>query len=173
VVSQEYAKALYELSVEEKCLEDTREQLRAVYKTAYKDSDCYEVMTSLFISKDEKKKIITNVFKNIISETLLDFLYVLIDHNRFNLLRDIRKEFDKFIREENKILMVQVKSVKPLSEEEIDNVRKALKHKYTKQTLEIENVIDEDILGGFQIIVEDEVIDYTLKSGLLRLKESI
>jgi F0F1-type ATP synthase delta subunit len=69
--------------------------------------------------------------------------------------------------------MIQVKSVKPLSEKEIDNVRKALKHKYTKYTLEIENVIDEDILGGFQIIVDDEVIDYTLKSGLLRLKESI
>jgi F-type H+-transporting ATPase subunit delta len=130
-------------------------------------------MTSPFFSKDEKKKIITNVFKKIISETLLNFLYVLIDHNRFNLLRDIRKEFDKFIREENKILMIQVKSVKPLSEKEIDNVRKALKHKYTKYTLEIENVIDEDILGGFQIIVDDEVIDYTLKSGLLRLKESI
>ena len=98
---------------------------------------------------------------------------MLIDHDRFSLLRQIRKEFEKNIREENKILKVVVKSVRALTQEELESIRASLKHKYVKETLEIENIIDEDILGGLQVIIDDEVIDYTLKASLKRLKESI
>ena len=173
MVSAEYAKALYELSVEEKNVTNMQEELTAVYRTAYKDSDCYNVMTSPFIAKKNKKEILDNVYKGKISDTLLKFLYVLIDHGRFSLLRQIRKEFEKNIREENKILKVVVKSVRALTQEELESIRASLKHKYVKETLEIENIIDEDILGGLQVIIDDEVIDYTLKASLKRLKESI
>ena len=119
------------------------------------------------MGKDKK-----NIYGNF-SSLLIDFLFVLIDNNRFGKIKEIYIEYKHLIRYSSNILKVEVRSISELSEEQISVIEKALKHKYSDQTLDIRNIIDEDLIGGFQITVDDEVVDLSLKASLKRLKESI
>lgn len=172
MVELEYAKALFELSEEKGITKEVKDEFRATYKTATADSDFMSVMTSPFILKEEKKKLIKNIYGNF-SSLLIDFLYVLVDNDRFGKVKEIYIEYKHLIRSSSNILKVEVKSTKELTQEQINIIEKALKHKYTDQTLEIRNIIDKELLGGFQITVDDEVVDLSLKASLKRLKESI
>ena len=86
MVEQEYAKALFELAQEAGKLELFVDYFTAVVETVKKDF--YKVLTSPVIENKEKKEIIKNVYHSFDKE-FLNFLYVLIDHNRISRINTI------------------------------------------------------------------------------------
>ena len=63
-----------------------------------------------------------------------------------------------------------VKTTVPLTEEEFNKLVKTLEEKYNKHII-LEQVIDESILGGIYVRINNDVIDGTVKSKLNELKE--
>ena len=63
-----------------------------------------------------------------------------------------------------------VKTTIPLTEEEFSNLVSTLENKYKKHVI-LKQVIDEKILGGIYVRVNNDVIDGTVKSKLDELKE--
>jgi F-type H+-transporting ATPase subunit delta len=130
------------------------------------------LFNSPFISDDEKNNLLNNVFKDI-DEDFLHFLFVLIKNQRFNLIEEIKDEFEKLYHENKNVVFVHVTSMEKLSKKQEDIIRKDLEKKYPDANLKIENEIDPDIIGGIKIIVNDESIDLSLRNYLSKLKESI
>lgn len=63
-----------------------------------------------------------------------------------------------------------VKTTVPLTQEEFNNLIKTLEEKYNKHII-LEQIIDENILGGIYVRVNNDVIDGTVKSKLDELKD--
>ena len=63
-----------------------------------------------------------------------------------------------------------VKTTVPLSKEEFEKLISTLEKKYNKNII-LEQIIDESILGGIYVRVNNDVIDGTVKSKLEELKE--
>ena len=59
-----------------------------------------------------------------------------------------------------------------LEDDQIESLKDKLTIKY-KHKIEIENVIDPTIVGGMRLIVNNEIMDYSLKSQLNNLKSYI
>ena len=96
MVEQEYAKALYEISLEENKTKEFKEYFNAIKDTL--EDDFLTLIASPAIIKEEKKKMVANIYHSF-DETFINFLYVLIDHNRFNMIVAISKQYDKLILE--------------------------------------------------------------------------
>lgn len=170
MVEAEYAKAIYELALEENKVNKVLDCFNAVIKTM-KD-DFMNIMVSPYIHKSEKKDIISKVYKSL-DMTFINFLYVLIDHNRFIKLEEIYEKFNEIFLENKNIVRIQIVSVKELTKNQIKNLEDSLKQKYVNKKLELENIVDPNIIGGIQILSNGESVDLSLKTALTKIKESL
>jgi len=173
VVESEYAKALYEIALENKKEELYRDYFRTLMTLYFSEEDFKKLLNSPFVDKDEKKKIITNTFSKVFDLDFLNFLYVVIDHNRTNILVDIKDEYKKLVLNSSGIVRIYVTSAKELSKKELNDIEKSLKDKYAGKKLELRNEVDEALIGGVQIRAFDESIDLSAKSSLEKLKSAL
>ena len=171
MVELEYAKAIYDLAKEENKLEKINECL-IIVNESIKNNEFIDLIESPKLTKEEKKKIITNVYAKL-EPLFLDFLYVLIDNNRFKLINGILNEFNKLVQEEHNILHIEAFSVKPLTKSQLDNLKEALAYYYKDKTLEIENIVNPDLIGGIRIECNGETLDMTLKNTLVKMREML
>lgn len=171
MVEAEYAKALYELAIEEKKVDLFWDYFIALDKTN-DDPDFKKIMSSPIIESKEKKEIIKKVYYKL-DETFLNFLYVLTDHNHFNLCDKIGHEYRKLVRLDKNIMFIDVISANDLTKAQEDKIVKLLKAKYSDKTLQFKYIVKPDLLGGIQIISNGVSIDMSLKAALDRIKEEL
>ena len=170
MVENEYARAVYELALEEKKTKEFKEYFNALVETL--TDDYLSVISSPFIIKEEKKKMIDKIYHSF-DKTFIHFLYVLIDHNRFNKIERIKKEYDKLMLEYENVLQIKIVSAEELSNEQLGKYKKQFEEKYIGKTIEIVNKVKKELIGGIQVIIDDEAIDASVKNALGMLKESI
>ena len=171
MIEREYAKALWELALEENKSKLFRDYFAAT-KACLKNNDFISIMTSPIIDKAEKKKIIKKVL-NKFDETFINFLYVLIDHNRFLMLDDIGHQYRKYYRVSKNIIVVDVYSSKELKEKQLKDLKDALEQKYEGKTIEMKFTIVPELIGGVRLVTNGESIDLNVKNSLDRLKEAM
>ena len=172
MVGNEYAKAIYELAHENNKIKVFSDCFLTVYETAFNNKEFMEIMTSPIINKQEKKDVIKKVY-NSLDEEFIRFLYVIIDHNRFSLLKEIYDEYEAFVLSDKNIIKAQVFSASELNDKQLSDVIKALEAKYNNKKIEVENIINPELIGGLRILVNNESVDLSLKNSLTKLMESI
>ncbi len=77
---------------------------------------------------------------------------------------------EKIYLEKNNMVLVNVKTVIPLLEDERTELIKKLGNKYNKEII-LEEEIDKSILGGVYVRVGDDVLDGTLSTRLKDIKK--
>jgi F-type H+-transporting ATPase subunit delta len=171
VVEKEYAKALYELAKEQNSINTIEEELKAITNIC-KDEDTMKFFTSPSIQIEDKKKVVIKSFKDF-NETLINFIFVLLDNRRFNLLDSIYNELKKIILEEKEIISIKLISAKKLDKNQIDKLTLSIRLRFNNKKLIIENIVDESLIGGIKILANDIEIDLSTKNSILELKESL
>lgn len=130
------------------------------------------LLTSEFISREDKLGIIERIVQPRASELLTSFLRVLARHERLNLLPVILQEawleHERIAGQQR----VHVKSAVPLSEEKLGQIRDRLQDVLSAEPVLIP-VVDEDLLGGLLIQVGDTVYDGSLRTQLRNLRRRL
>lgn len=171
MVEAEYAKAIYELAKEEDKVDLFWDLFIALDKTN-DDPKFRQIMDSPTIDVEEKKQIISKIYHSF-DKSFLNFLYVTIDHNRFNLCDEIGHEYRKLVRSEKNIMFIDVLSAKELTKLQHEKIISSLHRKYEGRELQFKFIVKPDLLGGIQIISNGVSIDLSLKSSLDRIKEEL
>ena len=171
MVEKEYAKALYELAKEQNIINIIEEELKAITNIC-KDGDTMKFFTSPSIQVEDKKKVVLKSFKGF-NETLVDFIFVLLDNRRFYLINSIYEEFKKIILEEKEIIAIKLISAKKLDNNQIDKITLSIRLRFNNKKLIVENIVDESLIGGIKILANDIEIDLSTKNSILELKESL
>ena len=172
MVGNEYAKAIYELAQENKKIKVFSECFMTVSETAIKNKQFMEIMTSPVITKREKKEIIKKIYASLDAD-FVNFLYVVIDHNRFSLLEEIYDNYENLILTDKNIIKAQVFSVKELTDAQMKEVISSLEKRYKDKKIEAENIINPELIGGISVLVNNESFDLSIKTNISKLKESI
>lgn len=169
-LDRRYALALYEVAEQKGKVQQYLQDLREICSLIDTNKEFYEVIKHPQISTKKKKRTFINIFKGHIDEELLSFLLILIEKDRILYLKEKLREMEKIDLERKNTLNGIVKTTVPLSEEEFNNLIATLEKKYNKH-ITLEQVIDESILGGIYVRINNDVIDGTVKSKLEELKE--
>jgi F-type H+-transporting ATPase subunit delta len=170
MTSHEYALALFQ-----SCTKSERAEVvdwfHLIEDIVDKTPDYIRLMTSPNITDEVKKTLLAEVFSDA-PKSLLYFLYVLVDQDRFAMLLDIASNYQEYIYEEDDVMVVDVITAKTLSEVKQTELTTALQSKFQKQIILVER-IQPSMIGGIRLEFQGKVIDQSIHTQVQRLQQSI
>lgn len=172
IIAQRYSQALMELAEEDLTKEDIFSQISDIQTSVNNSEDLQKIMFSPVVSDDEKKNLVTNIFSKTINQTILNFLKLLIDKDRFNIFNSIVKEYRSEINKEKGLLDIKVTSAIELNDNEKAMVKVKLEKTLNKK-IELEWGVNSDIIGGLIFETNDNIIDCSLQHKLQEIKKEI
>lgn len=170
--AKEYAKALYELAISSKALEEVKNNYDALINGIKENEEYMKVLTYPKISKANKKKSIYEVCKSM-NNVFIDFLYVLIDNNRINNIKEIHEEFINIIDQNNNVVYAEVITASELNKSQLGLLANNLSKYFSNKKVVINEVIDESLIGGIKVLADGKLIDLSLTNRLESLMNQI
>lgn len=167
-----YATALFSVATQENMEQQMLNELVSLSEIFENNTDYLKLMDSPIVVHEKKIALLQEVFGNSICLYNLNLLQILVDNLRFNLICPIVGEFKALYNEKNNIISVTALTATAIS----DNLKDKLKAKIEKITNKTANMrfeIDEKILGGVKVKINNSEIDGTVLSNLNNLKEAI
>ena len=171
-VAMRYAKALFPVANEQGEAEEVLNDLTNIIKLLDISTDLRLLIHSPVITQTKKKRIFEEIFKNKVTPVTYNFLQILIDKGRENLLRSIRYCYNNIYNQHNKRISCQIISARELDEKSKDNIVKFVEN-HTKLTAVPEYFLEADLLGGMKIKINNWVYDSTVKNKLKALKRTL
>ena len=167
-----YANAIFDIAKEDNKLEGILEDTNTLNEII-KTTDFYLLIKSSSIEKNIKKEIVKKTLNNKLQKIFIDFILLLIDKNRINLLDSINLEISRLIKEELLIGVVNITSCYELNENTKEKIRNSILKNSKYKTLEEKYFIDKRILGGLKIEINNYIYDDTIISKVTNLKKQL
>ena len=171
-VASRYAIARLSIAKEENKIKEYVEEVENLVIFFESNSDLLLLLKDFGLSKDEKKETLSLCFENKVSEYILNLFYVLIDNKRGGYILDVCNEFVRIGLNELNIKRGIVYSTIKLTSSQLKGMESKIS-KMLNANVTLRNVIDENLLGGFKVQVEDYILDDSMKNRLEKLKETI
>lgn len=166
LVSKTYGEALFELAMENGALDKTAEEARVVLEVMALNPDLSKVLNHPKVVKEEKVQLVEQCFKEHLSDTLVGFLTLVVQKDRYHELNAILQYFLDLVREEKKIGVAYVTSAVSLSEEQKKEIYDKLLQTTKYVAFEMHYSVDAGLIGGLVIRVGDKVVDSSIRTRL-------
>ncbi|MBQ9245011.1 MAG: ATP synthase F1 subunit delta [Candidatus Gastranaerophilales bacterium] len=172
-IAKRYAKSLIEIMLEsDNTQAEIREDLNNVKEILKNSPDLNSAMTNPVVSAYDKEQIISSVFERDTKETTRNFLKLLVEKNRFNLIFQIIDTFNEMLNKINNIVKVQVTGAIELEDNTKEEIQNKLKEKLNKE-IDISYKVDNSIIAGLIYKIEDDVLDTSFLHKLEELKKEL
>ena len=169
-VAKRYAEAIYKVSKEKNQVSEVYEALNLVMELYENNPDFKNFMLHPLIEKKEKKDFINKILSGL-EEQALEITDYLIDKQRMELIRSIVSEYLKIYYFENNEIEVKGIFSKALSDTQYSLLKEKLEKKVGKK-VDLKITVDENIIGGGIIKIEDEIIDGSIKRQIENIKNN-
>lgn len=169
-IDKNYAEAIFSLLKDKNLLEKSYEDIKSI-KEYFNDDELIKVLSSYFIDLDSKYKVIDNIFKNY-DKTLIDSIKLIIKKHRINKINTILSELITLMNQEFNYLEGIIFSVDKMDEKDIDRIEESLSKKYN-QKVSLVNKIDSSLIGGFKILIENNLYDYSIINSLNEMRNKL
>ncbi|MFP4198269.1 MAG: ATP synthase F1 subunit delta [Halanaerobium sp.] len=171
-VASKYSRALFELGQDHDNLLELKENLSEFWQLVEENEDLKELVFHQRIMPKDKKRIFEKIFAEELSQDILHFLFILIDKRREFFLESIIKEFNTLVDDAESVLHVEVTSAVELKSSMLEKLKEKLDSILDYNIL-IENKVDEEIIAGIVLKIEDYIIDGSLRYELNSLKQKL
>ncbi len=166
-----YADALLDVCAEENCLEEVYSQYRLLYEQLRMDREFERLLLENILSSEEKKDLVEKVLPEG-NPYLVSFLKTLADRGRMEEAEEMFRAFEEGYKEKNNILEAEAVTAVEMTEEQIEDVKKALGEKYGK-TIVLKTSVDPSILGGMVLYIGNTMLDASVKAKFEDLKKQL
>lgn len=171
-IARVYASSLIDIGQEKKILPDIEEEIKFIAGMITENKDFRQFLVSPGITKDAKKDFIEKVFKGKLSDSIVNFLKVLVDNDRQSAIVEIYEALEGFIDDVNNRQRVTIITSVDLDSSLKSKLAAKLKDVFKKEII-LKEEIDPSILGGIIIKVGDTVIDGSLAKDLRNIKNNL
>ena len=169
-LAKRYAAALLRVTDAEGTTADV-EQLLLALKDAYlADKGFRSLLAQPRVPKSLKKTLLRKAFEGRANPSFLDFLTLLVDKNRQDIIPDIADMFDRLADASKGVVRVKVRSWRPLSDAHRTSLQGKLE-RMTGKKIDLEAKADAALKGGMLVMVGDTVIDGSVAQRLKDLGE--
>jgi F-type H+-transporting ATPase subunit delta len=172
-IARRYAKALLLIGKEDGQTEQYRQELGGVAKLMIEQKMLADVVSNPLYNADERKRVFEGVLGKLeLSKVMSAFLMLLFEKGRIPFLVSINDFFQKLADELKGVARASLVLATELSAETIEKIRAALSKRTGKEViLEVEQ--DSGLIGGIVTKIGDLVLDGSIKTQLLNMKESL
>jgi F-type H+-transporting ATPase subunit delta len=171
--SLQYANALADIALAKGAAAAVTQQL-GEFTTAYAISaELRNFLNSPAVAKAEKRGVAEKIATRLgASKIVRNFLFVVIDHQRTQLLPEILKSFQEVVRQRQGIAEAEIVSPAVLSDDQKKTMTKTLEQ-LTGKKVEAKFALDPQLLGGVVVRVGDTIYDGSLRNRLNDLRERL
>lgn len=169
-ISKRYARAFFDIAGEEKKLEQYYDELHQFSSVIAQNKDLEGFLANPIFEQESKKKVLEKIIGKLsLSPMTINFLKLLIDKKRIDVLPDIETCYRQLMDETLRKVRVTVKTAFPLSGEMQSYITSSLK-KMTGRSVEVTVEDDKNLLGGIVIGVGDTLYDGSIKNQLNNMR---
>jgi F-type H+-transporting ATPase subunit delta len=169
-ISKRYARAFFEIAAEEKKLEQYYNELAQFSSIITQDKALREFLANPVFEQAVKKDVVEKIISKLkLSAMTINFLKLLVDKKRIEVLPDIEICYRQLMDEALKKVRVNLKTAFPLSREMQTYITSGLE-KITGRQVEMNVEKDPALLGGIVIGVDDTLYDGSIKNQLNNMR---
>lgn len=171
-VASRYAKALLELAVEKNQLEEVNRDVNQLLDIAAQNREIVLLFNSPIVNSDKKHNVLKALFEKSGNVITMSFFDIITRKNRSNNLINTAKEFKRQYNQHLGIQLAEVTTTFPITGELRNSFVEIVKEISGLDKVELIEKIDNSLIGGFVLKVNDKLLDDSLSGKLrnLRLK---
>ena len=183
--AQRYAKALFEIARDLHKDEEIEAELEALSDALKKEPSIVRALTNPSLKMEQKKQLLSRLYQPAppkaavplagepkVHEVILNFLLLLFEKNRFNLIHDIATEFKRIADEAQGQGVAVIRSAAPLTADAEKTIASRLE-KIAGYRITIQKIVDPKLIGGVMIRVKNKIIDDTVTTKLESFKKEL
>jgi F-type H+-transporting ATPase subunit delta len=169
-VAERYAKALFDLAVEENSVADIETGLRSFQSLIDESADLTRLVRSpVFSAGDQERAVSAILDKAGIGGVVANFIKVTAANRRLFIVPDAIRAFLELAARQRGETAGEVTSAEPLSESQLAALKAALKDSLGKDVA-LATHVDPALIGGMIVKVGSRMIDGSLRTKLNSLK---
>jgi F-type H+-transporting ATPase subunit delta len=172
-LSRRYARALVEISAEQKLVEQYGDELAQVSTTVSENDMLRLLLESPTLPVEKKSAIMGDLAEKMqLSIGMRHFIGLLVAKNRMKYIGLIESNYRQFADELSGLLRAKVSSAAELSAPELALIRQGLEGK-TGKRVELAVQVDPALLGGLKTEFAGKVYDGSIRTQLKRIEETL
>lgn len=172
-VETTYGDALLDLALEEGTLDALYEEAQTLVVALQENEDLIRLLAHPQIEKEEKKKIVENIFDGRASSAIVGLLVMLVEKDHGNKLVNVLQYFIRQVKREKNIGVASVTSAVALNDSQKQAIEKRLVETTDFDTMEISYIVDASLIGGLVIRIDDRVLDSSIKTKIEKMSKTL
>jgi len=168
----QYARALLELANESNQAEAIGHELDELGNIIASSKSLGSFLSDPGISASDRTELLNKVFKGKISPLIMNIMGVLNSKSRLGLLHSITEAYQELLDEQLGKVEVDVTVAHRLNGPELEQVRQRISQALKKDAI-VHQYVDEKIIGGMVLRVDDQLIDASVKYQLEAMKRQL
>ena len=170
-VARPYAQALYEYAKENKIRSKCSDLIEILVECIHDPKVTCLIHTPDYTQNDVAELLI-EVLYDVLESYMKNFIRLLANYQRLNIIPLIYRLFLQYKEEDEYLKNVKITSAFKISPSIMSEIQKKLEKKY-QCNIALKVMVDPSIVGGALIKIGDQVIDYSVKSKLHKLKNEL
>lgn len=170
LLTRRYAKAFLEYAIRNQMTDEGLSDMQTVSETINESRELRRILSEPFITDKKKNDILLHIFRGNVSDKTLNFISLMIDKNRSDIIADIYEQYRELYNEYNNIAVVTITTAVRIDETMTQKFLYFVKD-VIQGNIQIVNKIDENIIGGFIIRRGDYVYDASIRTKLKNLSK--
>lgn len=167
-IAVRYARALFDLALEQSALENVYRDMRRLSQICMMD-EVKTMIANPVIPSEKRKETVVALAGDEAEKLTVDFIGLMFDHGRGDYLASAARNFIELTRRHRGIRQVTLTTAIPVSEELKKEMAALISGE--KDIIEFNEQTDESIIGGFVLRVDDAYIDASVRNRLNRFKK--
>ena len=172
VLANKIGYSLFEVAKENNSLEQVSYELNEVAKVVNESSDFVTLMNNPNIEKIKKINLIDASFTGV-NKYVVNVVKILAVNLQISLINFVLEQFTELFNKHSNSVVVKVESASPLTDVQLENLKEKLKNELQLEKVELNNFVDESLLGGFKLTNNNKVVDASIKAKLNAIKAKI
>lgn len=165
LVGKRYSASLFEVGIELDKMDTFHKEINFIKDIIEENNSILKILEHPEISKREKRDVVEEIFGEMVSKEMLNFLFITIDKRREKNIINIVDEFNKLFKDYRGIVDIEAVTAVPMNEEASERLKTVLGNKLKKE-INLSNRVDHSIIGGVMLNMDEKIIDSTLKTQL-------
>ena len=166
-----YAKSLLLLAIEKDATEEIFADMNLISDAIGDNRELDVLLKSPIVKADKKSTILKQIFSDKVSKISSEFIDILVHKKREGIIEVIADEFEKLYKILNHITVAEVRTTRPL-DEEMRGESMNIVQKMDENKIELIEILDPDIIGGFIVKVGDKQVDASVLRKLTEYRKT-
>jgi F-type H+-transporting ATPase subunit delta len=166
--ARRYAEAAFQIGSADRKLDDWERDLGRIGELM-QDDELRRIVEHPVVPYPDKERLLVRLAGPDTIREAVELVLLMVRRGRPRAIQPMISHFGELLRRERGIVLAEIRSALPLEDAQRTSVRERL-GQLTGEQVEMNEVVDESLIGGIAVRIGDRLYDASVRSRLERLR---